>query len=301
MRRLRGPSALVVGVALLFGGSRLPVQAAQPVGATGEFAPIVVSSTMKVLDLSTALDPHPPPNWAAVQFDDATWQPATPVWSDVLGCVRGRIVGWGAVPSYWGSKANDTYLFRQAFMVGSSRFLAHTVLTVGASTGRLLSIAINGQPVMERHASFFAHADIGPYLRVGLNVLAIYATPASLHMQGDAPCSALTFTLSVPTSGMTPLLPYPDAVSSEPSVPFTWVSVPDAVYYQLQIWLVRLASGQTIGPRSRVTFATQTAGAHYALDTQLMPRGTYRWRVAAANAQGVFVADWTPEVNLTLR
>jgi hypothetical protein len=80
----------------------------------------------------------------------------------------------------------------------------------------------------------------------------------------------------------------------------SWRKVPGAARYDVQVWLVKAAPGQTITPDSQVNVAAQTTGLRYTLDAAALPSGTYQWRTAAVNAQGELISRWTPAQTVTL-
>ena len=73
-----------------------------------------------------------------------------------------------------------------------------------------------------------------------------------------------------------------------------------AAYYDLQIWLVQAAKGQTLTARSVTNFAIRLTGTSYGLHVKAMPKGVYQWRMAATDAQGAIISSWTPLGTVTI-
>jgi len=101
--------------------------------------------------------------------------------------------------------------------------------------------------------------------------------------------------------GVTTVLPGPDiTLSGATIVPFAWKPYPGAAAYFLQVWLSQAAPGQAIGHNRHLNVATTTASLHYELSTAGMPKGAYRWRIAALSARGALISPWTHEGSVTL-
>ncbi len=97
----------------------------------------------------------------------------------------------------------------------------------------------------------------------------------------------------------TALAPTPNAMIPSGPLPFRWSTVPGAVAYYLQVWLVQPASSSTIRSSSATTTSVRVVGTGYSLLTAAYARGTYRWRLASIGASGI--SPWGPEQTVTLR
>jgi hypothetical protein len=259
---------------------------------------------LKVLAANAA---QAPAGWTSTHFNDAAWPAASPIWSDVQSCVSQFVAGWPQTPGYWGQSADAAYLFRQAFWLPRAQSYADATLTVGAAAGDQITVYLNGQPVTQRYGSFSAQAPVSQYLKPGINLLAVSASPATLQLHNNTSyrpmprCSALTYALSIGVSLPATLSPAANATVSDATVPFTWSAVPGASVYDLQIWLVQPSTSQEVTADAVITRATHVRGLRYDLNTQEMPKGTYAWRLAAATSQGALVSGWTPESTFSLR
>lgn len=103
-----------------------------------------------------------------------------------------------------------------------------------------------------------------------------------------------------PHAQLTVVLPGQNAVLTGAVLPFTWHPFRHAAYYDLQIWLVQAAKGQTLTARSVTNFAIRLKGTSYGLSVKAMPKGVYQWRMAATDAQGAIISSWTPLGTVTI-
>jgi hypothetical protein len=176
------------------------------------------------------------------------------------------------------------YLLRQTFMVPKASSYYGSVLAY-TSTALLAMLAINGHAVQPEGPLHYWHLAVEQYLHPGRNVvtgvLVIYAAPL---------CNGLDDSITLRMTG----LRRPNALV------LTWHSVPGAARYDVQVWLVQAAPGQTITSDSEVNIARQTTGPSATLDDAAMPSGTYQWRTAAVNAHGSLISGWTPAQTISL-
>jgi len=96
-----------------------------------------------------------------------------------------------------------------------------------------------------------------------------------------------------------PLQPLSGRITRGNTLVFARKPIPGASFYDLQFWLVSAATGQSIGPRSVTITSARVTGTIARLSTTLLPKGTYRWRVAAATRSSL--SSWTPERTFILR
>lgn len=286
---------------------------------------ITISSATKTLDLGSGDSGQVPSGWTSTSFDDSAWTPAVAAAS---GCTTSfysyqfKTIG---SPSalYWGDTPSDKYLFRQDFTLPSAKGYYGSTADIGVifnNSYSALDVYVNGHFVDERYNEEVIHVReaIGQYLHSGQNVLAIEApngADASVADSSDVPaCGALNFVLALHITDiqtgsphhtlpvLATILPGQDAVlSGSRTLPFSWHPVAHASYYYLQFWLVNLASGSGISRRSVTTFTTRMSGTSYNLNTHLMPKGVYHWRMVAVGGLGKLLTDWTPEQSVTLK
>jgi hypothetical protein len=168
-------------------------------------------------------------------------------------------------------------------MVPKARSYYGSVL-VYTSTAGIDKLAINGNAL---HPEVLNHGRLAieQYLHPGRNVL----TGVLLEIYSHS-CNGLDDSITLRMTGLQ--RPYPLVLS--------WQPVKNAARYDVQVWLVKAAPGQTITPDSEVNIAAQTTGPSVMLDDAAMPSGTYQWRTAAVNAQGELISRWTPAQTVTL-
>ncbi|MGH2410036.1 MAG: hypothetical protein ACRDGS_06640 [Chloroflexota bacterium] len=121
------------------------------------------------------------------------------------------------------------------------------------------------------------------------------------HSMINAYADSLSLVLSVPALTVTMVQPTQQAALSGKTIPFAWRGFSGATYYYLQAWLVKPADGQTITPKSVLSFATQVSDTRYALKTDGLAKGQYQWRVVAADTNGAVIADWAAPASFTLK
>jgi hypothetical protein len=283
-------AALALILTLTTAHSSAPAQA-QPL-AVGKVMTIPMTTAARVFDM----DPTgtvSPPGWMTPGFDGSVWDHAT-----TQRCVT-RSPFHSPVPQpwvtssrpsvnsgpVWGPIQGHSYLLRQTFMVPKAQSYYDSVLaftlTVSPSPDLVL---INGTLIYEGDG----HSDqiaIEPYLHPGLNVLTAELGPSATS------CNSFNDAITLRMTGLQ--RPNPLVLS--------WRKVPGATCYDLQVWLVKAAPGQTITPDSEVNVATQTTGPHATLDDATMPAGIYQWRTAAVNAQDSLMSGWTPVQTVTLK
>jgi hypothetical protein len=144
-------------------------------------------------------------------------------------------------------------------------------------------LAINGNVIHPEVKYGDGLLAVEQYLHPGRNVLT--GTLAAI-----SPCSLLQESITLRMTG----LQRPNRLV------LSWRKIPGAARYDVQVWLIKAAPGQTITPDSEVNIATQTTGPRAMLDDAAMPAGTYQWRVAAVNAHGSLISRWMPAQTVTL-
>lgn len=81
---------------------------------------------------------------------------------------------------------------------------------------------------------------------------------------------------------------------------FTWKPYRQAVYYDLQIWLVQAVRAPAVKAKSVTNLALRLKGTDYGVSVIMMPLGIYQWRMAAANALGALISSWSPMETFTI-
>jgi hypothetical protein len=95
------------------------------------------------------------------------------------------------------------------------------------------------------------------------------------------------------------LQPASGTTTSAARLTLSWRRYHGASHYYLFVWMAH-AAGQRIDGRTPLNHAVQVKGTSYTLTTNAWPRGTYQWRVAATNAPGTMLSNWTRPQSLTL-
>jgi hypothetical protein len=95
--------------------------------------------------------------------------------------------------------------------------------------------------------------------------------------------------------------PAQNATLTSGPVQFSWTSVPGAIAYYLDAYLVKAAPDAAITASTSMNISWQGATTSYSLDTTHLVKGTYRWRVAAIDQAGALIQPgWTAERTFTL-
>jgi hypothetical protein len=121
------------------------------------------------------------------------------------------------------------------------------------------------------------------------------------HGGNSGAADDLSFVLSAPALTVATIQPAQQATVHGQKLTFRWHGFPGATYYYLQAWLITPADGQTITSNSVLTVATRVSGTSYPLPTRAMAKGMYQWRMAALDANGAVISDWTPPLSFTLK
>jgi len=172
-----------------------PTNAQHPLDGTSQI--IQIGGTGAKVYSQGSSDGDYPPNWTAPQFPDSTWNPPTQVSQTSSGC-NGSLIGW-QTPGYYGSNQNNYYLFRQTFTLNQALDYYGSILNLGATSGVLGDIYVNGTEVTSRYdapSGSFSQIAIGQYLQAGLNVIAFSLNP-SAYDSANNPCNAVTFTVNL--------------------------------------------------------------------------------------------------------
>jgi hypothetical protein len=119
--------------------------------------------------------------------------------------------------------------------------------------------------------------------------------PGATVVPGGTTCttlaSATVFTMAPSSKAVVPV-----------GVPvgFAWQPVQCAGFYYLQIWLQKAAANQSVGPNSVSLTAVRVKETSYSLATTKWLKGTYTWRIIAADAHGSAMGTWSTAKTFTL-
>ncbi len=252
------------------------------------------------------------PDWLTPQFDTSFWRPVQRVKAEIEHCVVQNTEDWQGIPMYWARDVQHSAYFRQAFTVPEADSYAESTLILGRFTNEYApaptsAIYINQQEDVSGYNEGILQLAIGSYLHAGVNILGFYGPSATVNSPSGIPCSAFGFRLIIHAHGLhgasghtgstavavAVLRPANGATVTGSTVPFAWSPLSRAAAYLFHIWLTKADPGQAITSNTVATASLTVTEPTASIPTANMPKGLYTWSVAAIDAKGQTIANWS--------
>jgi hypothetical protein len=281
---------------------------ATPASALDAILVATMSASTKALDLGIG-NSGTPSVWDTAAYDDTAWDHAVPISGDTVDCIHASLGDLGKLPLFWGLKPDHYYALRVTIRVPAAQSYIGSAIDYANNDGTN-AVSFNGTllPYKSYHPGWpnGLHAfDIKPMVVPGVNVLGIVEGPSTtgckgvigaritIHAQGVKGSVPAPSTTPVLGPAVSPVFPAEGAIVAGASLPLSWKALPTATAYLVHVWLLKAGTGQLMTVHTTATIARTVIGNHVSIVTSGMLKGVYCWNVAAVNAKGILIADWS--------